>query len=46
MALCINQIGYIEVIEGHTLPSNASDDEWESMSKSNPITIVFLGFGG
>jgi hypothetical protein len=45
MALCIYQVGYMEAIKGHILPSSVSNDEWELVPKSNPITIVFLGLG-
>ncbi len=35
-----------KVTKGCTLPSSASNHEWESTPKYNPITIFFLGLEG
>jgi hypothetical protein len=46
MVFCIHQARIVEAIEGCALRSSLNNDERELTSNVDPITPIFLGFGG
>jgi hypothetical protein len=46
MAFCIHQARIAEATQSYVLHSSPGDDEQKLVCNTNPITLVFLRFGG